>query len=1178
MLRINSLNFFCVDDKFVMAELVTPIAKTSTDLANAKRRSVEVMAKLGNLKSMFSASSAGSGGTPSLRAEVAKMKENVVKFKELLTEASKVAVVTETSGSFASLRKKQMIDDPSRTLLERIGGDLSLETAMEMVYNKALQDSRVRAFFEKNARKIVQIRKKMQDFLTGFLGGHKLYDDANLKPAHYHMNITDYHVDAMLEIFVSIFQEMGVHPDAASDTIAHIGKIRKDLTTGCTVRMEMARKSVEKGKDALFKNLGEVEGMQKFLDRVYDLIAVDSRLKKFFQGRNIIAIKDAQRVYITELIGGPKIYKGRDLVEVHKTLGIDDYFFDCFLMDCEKALSGLGIEDQTIDEVLVVLEPVRAAVIGRERGIAAGGASKGKIVNGKTILERLGGEMNLEAIVETAYNGFVLDPRIRFFFADKPQAKIADLKQKFAAAIATTIGGPPLYDVSKLRKFHYDMNITSYSYDAAIENFMTACEIMETEKAVMADFSEALQKFRSDVTAGCTVRLELAMKKTETAGTDNLFGVLGNLDGVKKLIAEVYKIVTVDPRINFFFNGSKLEALKTSQGKFLAELFGSNEAYEGRELEKVHSMINVSDFHFDCFVEAVGKALEDIGADASAVDECTVLLESTRLSVVNPMLRKHNTRKAQELASRKTLFDRLGGEPTFTKLADVMYDKAMADDRMKSFFEKNKAKIQSIKKKMCQYIIKIAGGASTYDVNDMRPAHYAMNVTDWHFDAMLEIIHGVLEKDMGVKKSDIREFMRKLQPVRQEITTGCTVRMELAKGNLVKGKDQLFIKMGKAEGINKTVEQLFEVIFNDPRIRQFFEKVDKDKLKNGQAVFMTELLGGPKVYKGQDIGGMHKSLGVTDYHFDAFLNDVSRALLGAGKPESLIDEVLITLEPIRAEVLGRDTSPASLPGVMRDGKTLMERVGGDMAVESLMESAYDKACDDARVKYFFDKPKQKIRQIKQRMYQYLSGAYGGPVQYDASQLKGVHLNMNLTDYHFDAFLESFVTSAREMNIEGDALEDAMTVMNRVRVDVTTGCTVRMELARKRIQQDGMAKLYERIGGKEGIDSVIQTHWEFVDRDKRIGGYFEGAKAKVVKANMSAYLSVLLGGPGKYTGRTLEDIHQIINVTDHHFDCFIQSFQRAVRDCGLSNDVVDETVVCLEALRRKVLFGVYGKAQ
>lgn len=93
--------------------------------------------------------------------------------------------------------------------------------------------------------------------------------------------------------------------------------------------------------------------------------------------------------------------------------------------------------------------------------------------------------------------------------------------------------------------------------------------------------------------------------------------------------------------------------------------------------------------------------------------------------------------------------------------------------------------------------------------------------------------------------------------------------------------------------------------------------------------------------------------------------------------------------------------------------------------------------------------------------------------------------MNLTDYRFDAFLEAFILTAKDMNIVSDHLEDAILVMNRVRSDVTSGCTVRMELARKRIQTDGLAAVYEKLGGKDGMDSVMQSLWDFSDRDKRI---------------------------------------------------------------------------------------------
>jgi len=80
------------------------------------------MAKLGNLKNVYNASSVAAGGQITLRAEIAKMKENISNFNELITEASKVAVRagSEGTGSFASMRRKQMVDDPTRSYLERI--------------------------------------------------------------------------------------------------------------------------------------------------------------------------------------------------------------------------------------------------------------------------------------------------------------------------------------------------------------------------------------------------------------------------------------------------------------------------------------------------------------------------------------------------------------------------------------------------------------------------------------------------------------------------------------------------------------------------------------------------------------------------------------------------------------------------------------------------------------------------------------------------------------------------------------------------------------------------------------------------------------------------------------------------------------------------------------------------
>jgi hypothetical protein len=95
-----------------MAEFVTATNKTSSDLTNAKKRIVEVVARLENLQSPPAASSAAAGVSTTMRAEVLKTNENFAKFKEHLKEATKDQV-TDSSASFPFMRKKKMFADPT---------------------------------------------------------------------------------------------------------------------------------------------------------------------------------------------------------------------------------------------------------------------------------------------------------------------------------------------------------------------------------------------------------------------------------------------------------------------------------------------------------------------------------------------------------------------------------------------------------------------------------------------------------------------------------------------------------------------------------------------------------------------------------------------------------------------------------------------------------------------------------------------------------------------------------------------------------------------------------------------------------------------------------------------------------------------------------------------------------
>lgn len=66
---------------------------------------------------------------------------------------------------------------------------------------------------------------------------------------------------------------------------------------------------------------GEV-GVRNLVDKLYWLIMADQELSHFFSNANMTHLKVHMTKFISQLLGGPIHYDGRELSEVHMDLGI----------------------------------------------------------------------------------------------------------------------------------------------------------------------------------------------------------------------------------------------------------------------------------------------------------------------------------------------------------------------------------------------------------------------------------------------------------------------------------------------------------------------------------------------------------------------------------------------------------------------------------------------------------------------------------------------------------------------------------------------------------------------------------------------------------------------------------------------------------------------------------------
>ena len=108
----------------------------------------------------------------------------------------------------------------------------------------------------------------------------------------------------------------------------------------------------------LYEKLGGAEAVKLAVDRFYDHVLQDDRVKHFFDGMDMVKQKGHQRAFLTYAFGGAPQYDGRAMREAHKHLveeqGLRGEHFDAIAENLQLTLQDLGVAEELIAEVMAV--------------------------------------------------------------------------------------------------------------------------------------------------------------------------------------------------------------------------------------------------------------------------------------------------------------------------------------------------------------------------------------------------------------------------------------------------------------------------------------------------------------------------------------------------------------------------------------------------------------------------------------------------------------------------------------------------------------------------------------------------------------------------------------------------------------------------------------------------------
>lgn len=115
-------------------------------------------------------------------------------------------------------------------------------------------------------------------------------------------------------------------------------------------------------------------------------------------------------------------------------------------------------------------------------------------------------------------------------------------------------------------------------------------------------------------------------------------------------------------------------------------------------------------------------------------------------------------------------------------------------------------------------------------------------------------------------------------------------------------------RLGGTPAIASVVDAFVANVAGDARINKRFARVAGDTA--AMRVFKQKLVdqvcagaGGPCTYAGLDMKAAHQGMGIKDAEFGALVEDLVKALDGAGVPQKEKDELLAILGPMKADIV-----------------------------------------------------------------------------------------------------------------------------------------------------------------------------------------------------------------------------------------------------------------------------------
>ena len=212
--------------------------------------------------------------------------------------------------------------------------------------------------------------------------------------------------------------------------------------------------------DSIYDRIGGAPALQATVEAFYVRVLADPELQHFFENANMTALKAGQRAFFGQALGGPEVYRGRDMRSAHANLQITQQHFDKVAGHLVDTLKSLGVDEELVEEIVVAVAPLAAEIVnfkeskeqrmtGKANNTSGGSAVLDEALDLTATLEGMKG-----ALDNLGTNVFVADRDLRLVYMNQRAADImkeieGTVEKLFGVSFRELIG-------TKIDSFHGD--------------------------------------------------------------------------------------------------------------------------------------------------------------------------------------------------------------------------------------------------------------------------------------------------------------------------------------------------------------------------------------------------------------------------------------------------------------------------------------------------------------------------------------------------------------------------------------------------------------------------------------------------------------------------------------------------------------------------------------------------